>query len=405
MKHRAALPALGLACALALSGCGGGGRQAPLVVTLQAAPLTITVHAEGVVKASAATPLSVPGRGFRRRQLSSVLPDGSQVKKGEVIARFSAAKSHLNLSQTMVALARNGLVRKGKLADLAKTRSQLQVNLARVATELAIANRYANATIEAIARNKVLNAIQNKHYLTTKQGVLHWRQDQSGVRGQAELGVIKAKRATLALKAKQARKNLASLVLRAPHDGILILHTNWRGQKPHVGESFFAGRPFASIPKLDQLQVVLQVPQIQALGIHPGLAVKLHPLGNPGKTVTSKVSWVAAAASPISRRSPVKYLAVKVPLPSSAVSRYHWLPGMRFSARIVLLDAHSTLSVPNMALETHGNGVRVRLLDGGKVVSRKVTLGVRGPARSQVTSGLEPGDRVLLAPAGKENAS
>ncbi len=396
---------LGCVLACALAACGDSDVHGPVTVTVQPGPLVIAVEAEGQLKAASSTPLMVPGPMWTQRQLAWVVPDGSRVKKGQVVARFSARQSKQNLAEAVIGMARNSLARKDKQADLVKTRGQLRVNLAQVASQLAIANRYANATDLAVARNKILDAVQDKHFLTTKQGILEWRRHQSGVRGKAELGVVDAKRATLALKVKQARDDLEALELRAPHDGIVMLKADWSGQKPHVGASFFAGRPFADLPDLDHLQVVLKVPQIQAQGIKPGLAVELHPLGAPNQRVTSKVSWVAAAASPISRKSPVKYLAVKVSLPAGAADKHGWMPGMRFAARIILIDAGSTLSVPNLALDTRGDGVRVHVDEGGKVVARKVTLGVSGSARSQVVSGLKSGDRVVLETPAGEKAS
>lgn len=405
MRRPSIMLTCALACTLALAACGNNDTDAPVTVTVRPGPLVIAVQAEGQLKAVSSTPLMVPGPMWTPRQLAWVVPDGSRVKKGDVVARFSAEQSKQDLSEAMIGMARNTLAREDKQADLTQTRGQLNVNLAEVASQLAIADRYANATDLAVARNKILDAVQDKHFLTTKQGILEWRQHQSGVRGKAELGVVGAKRATLALKVKQARNDLDALELRAPHDGIVMLKADWSGQKPQVGASFFAGRPFADLPDLDHLQVVLQVPQIQAQGIETGLAVELHPLGAPNQSVTSKISWVAAAASPISRKSPVKYLAVKVSLPAKAVTRYGWMPGMRFGARIILIDAKSTLSVPNLALDTRGDGVRVHVEEGGKVVARKITLGVSGSARSQVVSGLKSGDRVVLAMSAKEKAS
>lgn len=396
MTRRMPMTTAVLALALTLAGCGGHADHAPVTVTVNPGPLVIAVEAQGQLKAVSSTPLAVPGPMWTRRQLSWVVPDGSRVKKGEVIARFSADQSKQDLAEAMIGMARNTLAHQDKQADLTQTSGQLRVNLAQVASQLAIADRYANATDLAVARNKILDAVQDKHFLTTKQGILEWRKQQSGVRGKAELGVVDAKRATLALKVKQAHSNLEGLDLRAPHDGVVMLKADWSGQKPRVGASFFAGRPFADLPDLDHLQVVLQVPQVQAQGLEPGLKVELHPLGAPNESVTSKVSWVAAAASPISRQSPVKYLAVKVPLPTKAVDKYGWMPGMRLAARIILIDAKSTLSVPNLALDTRGDGIRVHVVEGGKTVARKITLGVSGPSRSQVLSGLKGGEHVLL---------
>src|SRR5699024_6422425 len=133
------------------------------------------------------------------------------------------------------------------------------------------------------------------------------------------------------------------------------------GATPQAGASIFAGQPFADIPDLADLEVKLQVPQVQMQGVRAGAEVQLYPLGTPGRRVTAKVTRVAATASPISRRSPVKYVSVTVPVPVEAVTRYGWMPGMRFGARIVLVDAKSVLAVPNLALRTHGGKVRVRV--------------------------------------------
>jgi hypothetical protein len=403
MNARRGSLGLALVAALALAGCARDAADAPVTLTVEPAPLLIAVDAQGTLKAASATPLMVPGPMWSQRQLSAVLADGSQVKKGDVVARFTAAQSRQDLDEAELDRMRNQLVRAGKQADLTQTRGKLGVDLAEVASQLAIAERYAHATVEAVARNRILDAVQDRHYLGTRQGVLEWRERQSGVRGKAELGVVDAKGATLALKVKQAHDNIDALVLRAPHDGVVELKDDWSGQKPQVGASFYAGNPLAELPDLDHLEVELDVPQVEAQGIHPGALVELHPLGAPTQTVRTTVSWVAAAAAPISRQSPVKYLAVKATVPTAGARKYGWLPGMQFAARIVLADVKSALSVPNIALDDHGESVRVQLDEGGRRTWRTVTLGVRGPACSEVVHGLAAGDRVVLA-TGKDKA-
>lgn len=384
--------------ALLLAGCTGRDSQADAVLTetVQQGPLLIAVHAQGDLQAVKSTPLQVPGQQWSQRQLAWMLPDGSHVKQGEVVARFSAEQSEQDLKAALIDLQRNAIARAGKLAELGEKQGQLGVNLAQVASELAIATRYANASLEALSRNKLLDAVQDKHFLTTKQGILEWRQDKSSQRGKAELAVIGAKRATFAIDAEQKRKDLDALELRAPHAGVLVLESDWSGQKPHVGSNLYAGRPFGSLPDLASMQVRLAVPQVQAHGIQVGDRVELSPLGEPGQSVVSKVSWVAAAAQPLSRSSPVKYLMVKVPVPAAATKKYAWVPGQRFAGKIVLLDAKSTLSVPNFAVASGEDGSIINVREAGHSVQRKVTLGVRGATRSQVLKGLQPGDKVVL---------
>lgn len=384
--------------ALLLAGCAGNDNQASgvLTETAHSGPLLIAVHAQGDLQAVKSTPLQVPGQQWSRRQLAWMLADGSHVKKGEVVARFSAAQSKQDLKAALIDLQRNAIARASKLVDIDDKQGQLGVNLAQVASQLAIATRYANASIEALSRNKLLDAVQNKHFLTTKQGVLKWRQDQSGQRGKAELAVIGAKRSTFEINAKQKRKDLDALELRAPHAGVLVLETDWSGQQPHVGSNLFAGQPFGSLPDLANMQIQLAVPQVEAQGIKVGDRVELHPLGETTQTVTSKISWVAAAAQTRSRVSPVKYLMVKVSVPAAATKKYGWVPGQHFAGKIILLDAKSTLSVPNLAVTSTEDGATIDVRHAGHNVQRKITLGVRGATRSQVLKGLSAGDKVVL---------
>lgn len=381
-----------------VAGCANSDQQANAVLTetVRSAPLVIAVQAQGDLQAVKSTPLQVPGKQWAQRQLAWMLPDGSHVKKDEVVARFSAAQSEQDLKAALINLQRNAIARASKEADLGDKQGQLGVNLAQVASQLAIATRYANASIEALSRNKLLDAVQDKHFLTTKQGILEWRQNKSSERGEAELAVIGAKRATFEIDAKQKRKDLDALELRAPHAGVLVLESDWSGEKPHVGSNLFAGRAFGSLPDLASMQVQLELPQVQAHGVHVGDRVELHPLGEPDQTIVSKISWVAAAAQPVSRQSPVKYLMVKIPVPATATEKFGWVPGQHFAGKIILLDAEATLSVPNLAITSGADGASVNVRQAGKSVQRKVTLGVRGTTRSQVLKGLDVGEKVVL---------
>jgi len=380
-------------------------HAAPDVIVLeQAQPgqQRFVVHGEGELKSTRPTTLTVPGAGWTSRQLSWVLPDGSRVRKGELVARFSAEQSKQDLAEAQVDIARNGLAHAGKQAELDDKRGQLGVDLTQVETQHAIAERYASAPLMAMARNDILDAVQDAHYLAVRQRILAWRERQSSARGEAELAVLDAQRHNYLTVEKQKQADLDALELHAPHDGVLMLERNWSQQLPQVGSSLYAGNDFASLPDLDALEVELYVPQIEAQGIRVGDVVELHRWGMPAQQVASKVSWVAAAAQPRSRDNPVKYLAVKAVVPAASARRYGWVPGQRFDADIVLLDARG-YSVPNLALEQDGAANLVRVLAGGRRATRRLTLGVRGASRTQVLAGLEPGDRVLLgASAAKE---
>jgi hypothetical protein len=319
-----------------------------------------------------------------------------------LIARFSAQQSKQDLAAALIDLERNTLARVGKRAELATQHDKLDVDMSQVDTQLFIAQRYAHANLLALSRDKILDSVQDEHFLTTKKGILAWELQQSGTRGAAELAVIDAKRATFELDAKQKRADLDALEVRAPHDGILMLQADWSGVVPHVGSNMWAGNNFATLPDTASLEVQLWVPEQEAQGITVGDVVELHPLGEPGQTTTTKLSWISPAAQPRSQQSPVRYISVKAPVPAAAVRRYGWLPGQRMAARVVLLDASDALSVPNLAIGS--DGASVELLAHGKPVAHAVTLGVRGASRSQILAGLKAGDEVVLGVGARAGA-
>lgn len=367
--------------------------------TVAQGPLTISVRGEGELRSAKPTPLNVPGKNWAQRQVEWMLPEGSLVKKGDVLARFVSPEGEQQLAQAMIDLQRNALARAAKESGLESAQGRVEVDLSRVAVQLGIAQRYAGADLSTVARNQVLDAIEDREYLQVRQGVLQWQRDQSGVRGGAELAVLDAQRATFDMSAKTRKDDLEALELRAPNDGVLLLAANWSGDKPTVGANLRAGFEFGSLPDTSTMEVEIDLPQIEAQGVQAGDAVVLHPLGRPDQRIDSRLSWVASAAKVRNRESPVKFLSMRAPIPADAIERYRLIPGQRFAASVVLLDAKNAMAVPNVAIEQRDDRHWVQVKQGNDYVSREVKLGVRGTARSQVLSGLKPGEQVRLSQA------
>jgi hypothetical protein len=392
------LAAVALAMATFLSACGGE-SSAPVVETMAPSRVTLAVEGRGELKPAKATPLRVPGANWSSRTLEWMLPEGSFVRKGDVVARFASQEGEQDLAQAMVDLQRNLLARAAKESDLQAGQRRVSVDLSQVGVDLGIARRYAVADLSTIARNQVLDAVQDSEFLQGKQDTLEWKRDQSSVRGGAELAVLDAQRATYSINADARKDDLDALELRAPNDGVVMLASNWSGEKPVVGASMRAGFEYGSLPDASAMEIEIALPQIEAQGIRAGDLVELHPVGRLQPVVRSKLTWVASAAKVRSNDSPVKYLSMKAPIPAAAVRRFGLVPGQQMEARVVLLDAPNALSVANVALRGENGRNFVQVRDGDEFRQRQVTLGARGTARSQVLKGLAAGDQVLLAPA------
>lgn len=381
-----------------LIGCTSTPPDDAPVERLALAPIELVLEADGQLKSVKATPLLVPGAQWAQRQVVWMKADGSRVEAGEVVARFSAAQGELELAKALLDLQRNALSRAAKNAELGTLQGRVDVDLAQVGTDLAIAQRYAGAQLDMFARNQILDAIQDQRFLGEKRGVLNWKRDQSGSRGEAELAVLDSQRATFDLNADRRRGDLAALELLAPNAGVLVLTADWSGDKPKIGSGVWAGNEFASLPDTATLEVELVLPQLEAQGAIVGAEVELYPVGRPAQAVKSTLSWVAGAAAVRNRQSPVKYVSMKAAVPAASALQHAWVPGQAFSARIYVRRAASGLSVPNVAVVSDAGKTYVNVRAGQDSERREIKLGARGPARSEVLDGIKPGEVVLLTP-------
>ena len=97
-------------CAL-LGACSDPGQpEAPFEI-VQLAPLELQLQASGQLRAARSTPLQVPGSNWSRRQLHWMVAEGSRVAAGDLVARFGADDSEVELAKAQVDLLRNALDR------------------------------------------------------------------------------------------------------------------------------------------------------------------------------------------------------------------------------------------------------------------------------------------------------
>src|SRR5690606_38657867 len=316
------------------------------------APLTLAVRGAGELVPAKATPLRVPGSNWDSRTLEWMLPEGSFVEKGEVIARFSSVEGEQDLAQALVDRQRNRLAREAKESELRAGQGRVAVDLSQVGVQLRIAERYASADLSTLARNEVLDAVQDAEFLHEKRDTLEWKRDRADERGGTELAVLDAQRATYSINADNRKADLDALELRAPNDGVVMLAANWSGAKPIVGTSMRAGTEYGSLPDPSAMEVEIALPQIEAQGVQVGDAVVLHPVGRPQQAIHGKLSWVASAATVRSNQSPVKYLSMKAPVPAEAVRRFGLVPGQQVEARVLMFQSPQAISVANVALRS-----------------------------------------------------
>ncbi|BBB60347.1 hypothetical protein UNDKW_2074 [Undibacterium sp. KW1] len=387
--------------ALNSTGCGNKTEQTQHATeTFSPRNWQENIVVDGEIIAANKTPLTVPGQGWDSRTLIKMLPEGSLVKKDQVIALFDAPKSRMELSQAEMELLRKELAAETIQASDASSRSALSADSAKVQTDLRLSERYANADLAIFSRNKILDELQDSGFLKNKRGYLNWKTGQVQARSAAEQAVLSSQKESVSLNASQHKKNLDALELLAPHDGVFLLQVNWDGAKPLVGSSFRPREEFGSLPDLDQLVANFNIEEGRTFGLKVGLPVKVRLAGN-GQEIELSITKVGNSASVISRESPVKFITFEAAFNKAQAQSLALKPGQALIGTVSLINQAKAMTVPNIALIQDGSNFAAYIKDGDQLKRQAVVLGQRGPVRSEIKSGISQGNQVVLLPEAK----
>jgi hypothetical protein len=191
-----------------------------------------------------------------------------------------------------------------------------------------------------------------------------------------------------------AQTSLSALKVPAPHDGLLVLERNWRGETTFVGETLWPGQKIAELPDLTQLEARVFVLEADGAGLKPGLTARLAIEGRPGTDIAATVARVEPLAKTTDWRSPVRYFEATLSLSKTDPS--FMKPGQRVRAAVRLEEAENVLAVPRGAVfDRDGKRVVYRRQAGGWVPI-EVTIGRQSVSRLVVDKGLRPGDVLAL---------
>jgi HlyD family secretion protein len=137
-------------------------------------------------------------------------------------------------------------------------------------------------------------------------------------------------------------------------------------------------------------QVTGTVSDAQVTQVAVGQRARVLPAGAT-EGVTGKVTQIAPEATVTSG---VATFPVTVALDGNNPSLH---AGTSASITVILNEAVHVLTVPTSAVHTTGGGTTVDVLVNGQPQSRPVQVGAADALRTQVTSGINEGDSIVIA--------
>jgi HlyD family secretion protein len=394
--------ALVLVAGFSLAFSGGGERPTPTMV-VKKAPYVREVTAEGNLKAVKATTVSAPREAQMPMRIAWLAEDGAPVRAGEAIVRFDSADFERDLLEGQQERSNAGNRIAGTEADAGAVRTNLGRDAAMADRELEAARQFDVRDAEIFSRYEVIESDIDESLAVEKKA---FAEEMRFVRDQlfrAEREILGIDERKADLRIGRAEQALSALEVGAPHDGILVLQRNWRGELPRVGDMAFAGFPLGEIPDLAAMQVEAYVLEADAGGIAAGQEATIIVESHPDRPFKGKVEKVEPIAKPRFRGSPVQYFGVTLTLDETDAKIMK--PGARVRATITLERSESAIAIPRQAIfERDGKKVVYRRSREGEFEPVRIETGTSTVGSISIMKGLAEGDVIALEEP-RENGS
>ena len=396
-----ALTAVATLLMLGASACSGNSQPVGLG-TADRGSVTEVVDASATVTARAAATLTAPSAGTLGALL--VTP-GQSVTAGQVVALINSPAAQQQLSEAQAALAAAGGTG-GTFRGTDLTAAQKQIDAA--------AAQYA--TLSATARSVITSVQRGLASLSAALGALGAAQR---AQAQSAYDLAKSTVDALTLKAPIAGVvqlggaasapggSLGSLLGAAAAGGAPVpapaagpMQPAGPGVDPAVlvGTPVGAGTAIATIVDTSALGLLADVDETDVLLVSPGVSAQVELDAAPGGSYAATVGSVDVLPTTSSQGG----VAYRVRLTLGA-GRYDDgrpaptpRPGMSAVAHLAVREAHDAVTVPAAAIVRVDGHDNVWLVRDGRAQRVQVSLGVQGPDRVQVVSGVAPGDRVVI---------
>ncbi|MNS04863.1 Macrolide export protein MacA [compost metagenome] len=350
---------LSLAVVLLLAGCGGKKEaEKPAEATT---PTSIAVQVQPADRGAIQTALTLSGdiKPALETQLASkvggrleylMVDEGTRVGAGQVIGRIDPKDYQLQVLQAQASLA------------------SAQANRASAMTSLATAQDNANR-LESLFKEGGVSAQQ---MISTRNQVAAARNQVAAADAQ-----IAQARATIALNQSQ----LAQTDIKAPYAGVVTK------KSAEVGTMLSPMTPVATLAATSNLELKVPVGQASLGGVRVGQPASFTVPTYAGRTFTAKVADISPTIDPKTRTGSI---TLRIPNPKGELA-----PGM--FARVTLPTAARTdaILVSPASVVVEGEQNFVFVVEGEKAVRKPVSLGMRTTDAVEVTSGIQPGDKVV----------
>ena len=393
----AALLALGIPGAWLLARDAGDGDPS-IVASVKRGDFKVMVTTSGELRARKFVQISGPANAQQaeayQMKISSIVPEGTVVKEGDIVAELDRSTLAAKLAEVALALQKAEAVSEQAMLDstlnLSKAREEMR-NMELVVEEKRLAKEQAiyeaptikrQAEIDNEKATRALAQAKIDYKTKTEQAQAKMREVGADLdRQKNRLGVVQSV--------------MEGFTIRAPAAGMVIYIKEWNGKKKTAGSQVNAWEPsVATLPDLTQMESITYVNEIDVRKISVGQSVVLSLDADPSKKLTGKVVTVANVGEQ-RPNADAKVFEVKVTVEQPDTTLR---PGMTTSNAVETFAIKDVLFVPLEAVINEDGVSYVFKRVGSGTIRQEVETGAMNDDEVVIKRGLAESDRVLLSP-------
>jgi len=373
--------------------------EAGVVARAKRGEFRVTVTTSGELKAREFVQITAPPNaqqaGAYQMKISSIVPEGTVVKKGDVVAELDRSVVAAKLQDVTLALQKAEAQYEEALLDSTLNLSTARENIRTMELgleEKRLAKEEAVYEAPTVRRQAEIDYEKAERQLAQAKSDYETKTDQARAK-MREVGTeVSRQRALL----KVIQDVMGGFTIRAPAPGMLIyVKEQWSGKKRTTGSQVTAWDPaVGTLPDLAKMESVTYVNEIDVRKVAVGQAVVITLDADPAKKLTGKVTNVANVGEQ-RPNSDAKVFEVKIQVEQSDSTLR---PGMTTGNVIETLKLDTALYVPLEALGSDSGVAYVYKQSGGRVLKQEVVTGAMNDDEVVVEQGLAEGDRVVLTP-------
>ena len=376
-----------------------GGPQGDVgVVPVKRGDFSVTVTTSGELRARKFVQITVPANAQQAEayqlKIASLVPEGTVVKEGEVVAELDRSPLAAKIQEVSLALQKAQAQHQQAQLDTTLTLSQAREDLRTMQLQLEekrIAKEQAQFEAPSVRRQAEIDLEKATRGLA---------KSTTDYKTKTEQAIAKMSEVGADLERQRNRLNIIQEVMtgftiKAPSAGMVIYVKEWNGRKKTAGSQVSPWEPaVATLPDLSQMESITYVNEIDVRKLSVNQKVQIALDADPSKVLPGTVVQVANVGEQ-RPNADAKVFEVRV---NVEVSDTTLRPGMTTSNAVLTQTIPDALYIPLEAVHSDSGRTFVYRTNGGGVTRQEIATGALSDDEIVVVSGLTEQDRVLLSP-------